>query len=444
MLRDRGGSERGSVAITVALSLTLLLAFAALVVDVGLNWAARTSAQTAADSAALAGASTLLLDGPAAAFDTVETFLGNNQVTLPAAAGWADDGVVSNGEVVCWTMPNDPPDPPPGPGLNCPDGSNALQVITPPINVQYAFAPILGRASNSIKARAAAGAGPAAPNNCVLCVLAPTGVSAMDVLGAGGVEVDGGGIVVNSSDPLAALSLGVGAGNVIAEQIRVVGGIDLGGGQLIPVGEEGGPPVPDPLAHLLTPDALGVPLLPKPAQDITVNTTLTPGVYAGINVANGATLTLEEGVYVITDSPGFAGFAVRDRGVVRADDGVTLYLTCDSYPTPCDNEDGASFQLDEGGRFLRASPPGGTGPYPGVSIFADRGNTSSMLLAGELDLTGAIYAASAQLQVGPLSDVQVDSLVIVDRLLAANDELLQISYDPSRPPIAIEPPVLIS
>ena len=202
MLRDRGGSERGSVAITVALSLTLLLAFAALVVDVGLNWAARTSAQTAADSAALAGASTLLLDGPGAAFDTVETFLSNNQVTLPAAAGWADDGVVSNGEVVCWTMPDDPPDPPPGPGLNCPDGSNALQVITPPINVQYAFAPILGRASNSIKATAAAGAGPAAPNNCVLCLLEPSAERALEVVGTGEVNVDGGGIVVNSDDPL--------------------------------------------------------------------------------------------------------------------------------------------------------------------------------------------------------------------------------------------------
>jgi Putative Flp pilus-assembly TadE/G-like len=441
MLRDRGGSERGSVAITVALSLTLLLAFAALVVDVGLNWAARTSAQTAADSAALAGASTLLLDGPGAAFDTVETFLSNNQVTLPAAAGWADDGVVSNGEVVCWTMPDDPPDPPPGPGLNCPDGSNALQVITPPINVQYAFAPILGRASNSIKATAAAGAGPAAPNNCVLCLLEPSAERALEVVGTGEVNVDGGGIVVNSDDPLALVLTG--SNNVTADQIRVVGGFqDLGGGgTFVPPAEAGGPPVPDPLAHLPTPDAPGVPPLPNPAQDITVNTTLTPGVYAGINVANGATLTLEEGVYVITDSP---GFTVRDRGVVRAGDGVTLYLTCDSYPTPCDNEDGASFQLDEGGRFLRASPPGGTGPYAGVSIFADRGNTSSMLLAGELDLTGAIYAASAQLQVGPLSDVQVDSLVIADRLLAANDKRLQISYDPSRPPIAIEPPVLLS
>src|SRR5215211_7968099 len=222
MLRDRGGSERGSVAITVALALTVLLGLAALVVDVGLNWAARTSAQTAADSAALAGASTLLLDGPAAAFETVETFLSNNQV-IPAAAGWADDGLVSNGEIVCWTMPNDPPAPPPGPGLNCPDGSNALQVITPPINVQYAFAPILGRASNSIKATAAAGAGPAAPNNCVLCLLEPNLPNGLAVTSNGGVD----------DDP--------------------------GGGQFSPPPQLGGPPVADPLADLPTPDALALP-----------------------------------------------------------------------------------------------------------------------------------------------------------------------------------------
>ena len=67
MLRGRGGEERGSVAITVALVMTVLLGFAALVVDIGLNWAARTSAQTAADAAALAGASALVADGGAAA-----------------------------------------------------------------------------------------------------------------------------------------------------------------------------------------------------------------------------------------------------------------------------------------------------------------------------------------------------------------------------------------
>src|SRR5215208_1038952 len=173
MLRDRGGSERGSVAITVALCMTVLLGFAALVVDVGLNWATRTSAQTAADAAALGGASRLLVDGPAAAVVEVQTLLEDNVDGLSGVAGWATDGVEANGEVVCWTLPVNPP----GPGAGCPDGSNALQVITPPIQVQYAFAPVLGKATNSIKALAAAGVGPAAPNNCVLCLLDTGGIN---------------------------------------------------------------------------------------------------------------------------------------------------------------------------------------------------------------------------------------------------------------------------
>jgi hypothetical protein len=186
MSRDRGGSERGSVAITVTISLTLLLGLAALVVDVGLNWAARASAQTAADSAALAGASRLTVDGPAAAITTVEGLLQQNLVT-PGPAGWALDGVEDNGEVVCWTLPAPPP------GFGCPAGSNALRVITPPVKVQYAFAPVLGKRSNSIKAMAAAGAGPAAPNNCVLCVLEPAGTDALLLTGLGGSTSTGAG-----------------------------------------------------------------------------------------------------------------------------------------------------------------------------------------------------------------------------------------------------------
>ena len=81
---SRGGSERGSVAVTVALAMTVLLGFAALVVDIGLNWAARTSAQTAADSAALAGASRLVADGGAAALLTVNDLLTDNGIALPA------------------------------------------------------------------------------------------------------------------------------------------------------------------------------------------------------------------------------------------------------------------------------------------------------------------------------------------------------------------------
>jgi hypothetical protein len=443
MSRDRGGSERGSVAIVVALSLTLLLAFAALVVDVGLNWAARTSAQTAADSAALAGASTLLLDGPAAAFDTVETFLSNNQVTLPAAAGWADDGVVSNGEVVCWTMPNAPPDPPPGPGLNCPDGSNALQVITPPINVQYAFAPILGRASNSIKATAAAGAGPAAPNNCVLCLLEPSAERALEVVGTGGVDVEGGGIVVNSDSPLAMVLTG--SNNVSADQIRVIGGFqDLGGGgTFVPPAEAGGPPVPDPLANLPTPNNLPAPPVLRSTTPIVVATdqTLQPGIYSTITVQGSATtLTLEAGTYVFR---GDDGLTVEDNArVVSAGDGVTIYLACSGYPTPCSGS-GARFRVRESGRF-EASPPA-TGEYAGLSIFADPGNTTPLLLQSDRDLVldGALYGASTPVRLeNPGGDLTVDSLMVVDSLRVPFGAV-SVDYDPSDPLPGVGGPVLI-
>src|SRR5215203_869724 len=267
MLRDRGGSERGSVAITVALCMTVLLGFAALVVDVGLNWATRTSAQTAADAAALGGASRLLVDGPAAAVVEVQTLLEDNVDGLSGVAGWATDGVEANGEVVCWTLPVNPP----GPGAGCPDGSNALQVITPPIEVQYAFAPVLGKASNSIKALAAAGVGPAAPNNCVLCLLDLGGASRLGALGSGSIEAIEDRIVVNSDDPAALVSIN---GDIIADQIRVVGGFSdgIGGGEFLPTPEEGGPPAVDPLADLLTPDELPSPpvLRSNTALPITV------------------------------------------------------------------------------------------------------------------------------------------------------------------------------
>jgi Putative Flp pilus-assembly TadE/G-like len=443
MSRGRGEAERGSVAITVALSLTVLLGFAALVVDIGLNWATRTSAQTAADSAALAGASSLLSDGGLAAITTVEDFLNRNVgglVELPDDAGWATDGNVGNGEVVCWTMP----DPVPGPGAACPDGSNALQVTTPPIVVRYAFASVLGKTTSSIRARAAAGAGPAAPNNCVLCVLDPDDEAALAVLGTGGIRVTGGGIVVNSDDSDAAVVL-ASAGNIVANQIRVVGGVeDTGVGQLIPPFERGGPPVPDPLADLPTPDELTAPPGPPgpaaiPVQDINGPATLTHGVYDSINVNSGGVLTLEEGVYVVTEP---AGFRVRNGGEVRSSgDGVTIYLACGDYPIRCDNELGARFRLDDGGQF-RASPPA-SGDYAGLSIFADPGNTRSTLLFGAVDLAGAVYTASSRLRVFSTSTVQINSLLVVDRLQSINLAPLQVNYDPSDPLPGVGVPVLI-
>src|SRR4029453_9110502 len=112
MLRGRGGEERGSVAITVVLTMTVLLGFAALVVDIGLNWAARSSAQAGGEGAALAGVSRLLDEGPAGALLGVESYLDANVDGLvPGAAGWATDGSEANGEGVCGGPPGGRPRP---------------------------------------------------------------------------------------------------------------------------------------------------------------------------------------------------------------------------------------------------------------------------------------------------------------------------------------------
>jgi hypothetical protein len=123
--------ERGSVAVLMALALTMLLGFAALVVDVGLSWAARAEAQTAADAAALAGASQLA-GGPAGAVAAARQYLDANVPGLadrPVDPDWPLNGTDDDGEVVCWTLPG----PPPAPGAGCPQGSTAVQVTTPPI-----------------------------------------------------------------------------------------------------------------------------------------------------------------------------------------------------------------------------------------------------------------------------------------------------------------------
>jgi hypothetical protein len=427
----------------VVLAMTVLLGFAALVVDIGLNWAARTSAQTAADSAALAGASRLVADGPAAALGAVEGFLDANVDGLvPTAAGWATDGSEANGEVVCWVLPAGPP----GPGAGCPDGTNALQVTTPPIQVQYAFAPVLGQSTNSIRARAAAGAGPAAPNNCVLCLLEPTGARALENLGFGDVDVNGGGIVVNSGNPLALVLAG--GGDISAEQIRVLGGLSdaPGGGSLFPPAEFGGPPVPDPLADLLTPDALPLPPIPRDPnpQTITTSTVLQPGIYDSVTVQGTATLTLATGVYVFT---GLDGLTVQDDArVVSAAGGATIYLACGGYPASCSGN-GARFRVEDDGRF-QADPPD-SGPYAGLSIFAAPGNTRNMRFQSDQNVTlpGALYGPSTRVRMENNGDLQVDSLMVVRALtlttVTGSDASVTVNYNPSVLLPGVGGPVLI-
>ncbi len=100
-MRTRHSRNDGYVVITVALLLAVLLGFAALAVDVGLMYSARSAAQRAADSAALAGAYSFVTSyGPQP--DTAETHARNTALTNTIMA----DPIVAGDVSVNVDVPN--------------------------------------------------------------------------------------------------------------------------------------------------------------------------------------------------------------------------------------------------------------------------------------------------------------------------------------------------
>lgn len=91
-MRTRHSRDDGYVVVTVALLLAVLLGFAALAVDVGILYSARSAAQKAADSAALAGAYTFVTSSDDSQPGTAEshalsTALTNNILADAVTAG---------------------------------------------------------------------------------------------------------------------------------------------------------------------------------------------------------------------------------------------------------------------------------------------------------------------------------------------------------------------
>jgi hypothetical protein len=417
----RWADEGGQVAIVVALMLTVLLAFAALVVDVGLNWAARTQAQLAADAAALAGVIALPSD-PVAAVEDVRYYLNANVPGLAGTPGWEHNLTDADGDITCWTPPAEVP--PPG-VHGCAVGDTAIQVITPPIRVDYAFAGVFGKAGNQIKALAAAERGPAVtgPTPCAICLQDRHAPEALSVTGNGDVTVANAGVMVNSDHPQAAVLAS--SGNLTADWIGVAGRArETSSGQFTPEPDTDLGPLPDPLADLLTPDQLGS--LPDQGS-ITVGSAddrIEQGVYDTIAVTGGGDLTLDPGVYVITGELTLSAGAVLGSG-------VTIYLACADYPTPCSGP-GAGFSQTGSGQYL-ATPPL-TGPYQGLAVFADRGNTAPLRFTGSgaSSFTGTIYARQAPMELtsGDVA-VQLDSLIVVRTLKVTNSAEILLSFVPA-------------
>jgi RHS repeat-associated protein len=178
-----------------------------------------------------------------------------------------------------------------------------------------------------------------------------------------------------------------GNGSITAPSVGVVGTVSTSGKGTISNLQTGIQPVADPLA------GISLPSLPRPKSVPSVimsggSKTISPGVYQNVSLSSSANLTLNPGIYVILGQFSASGLAQVSGS------GVSLYLACSSYPTPCGpGAHGASLSLTGNGAFHLSGPTTGCVP---LTIFSDPHNASTISLAGNGgDLfSGNIYASS--------------------------------------------------
>ena len=271
------GSPCGQLLFLTAIAMVVLIGFAALATDVGLLWSERRRMQTAADAAAIAGA----------------TALRNSESIASAADNVASLNGFTNGTNSATIAVNNPP----ASGLYS-GNSNYVEVIVTQPEPTY-FLRVLGYDSMRVSARAVSGAinGPA----CVYS-LDPAAQQAIYVSGTANITAKCG--VIDNSNSSTALDLS-GTVNFTANSIGVVGDYTPHG--TITVSPEPVTAVAaasDPLISLAEPSvATYTPASSTNAGSYSVSgtygtVTVPPSVYAGgVSIQGTGNATFSGGTY---------------------------------------------------------------------------------------------------------------------------------------------------
>lgn len=410
----RRREESGAVTVIVAVVVSaILLVLCAIVVDLGHARDVKTRAQNAADASALAGANALYLASStpdfAAAVAAAKTYASVNYETT--AADWtgctdsAQLAYVPPGETPCISFDRQV-------------RPTKIRVLVPIRQLTSRFAGGT-RVDVAASARATLRVGGSQP--CGLCVL---GSGILHNFQNGDAVVNGGDIYINGSSTVSNNGLIASSGSIYVE------GTAAGGmAQYQPDPITSVPPIPDPLAGLVVPpDMTGLIARSDPCTE-------GPGIYTGRNLRN-STCNLQPGLYVVREGTwDLAGNSSTNLNGT----GVTIYLTCSTGSTPraCNSgEQGATIDASGNGNLNLTAPT--SGPLQGVTILMDRNNTSTLRLTGNgtLGFTGAVYAASAQLQMnGNGCSNGINSMVVVrDIEFNGNPSCLTVNYQASQNP----------
>jgi hypothetical protein len=365
-------SEAGQALVFVAVGLVVLLGFVGLGIDMGTLRYQKRVQQTAADAAAIAGATNLTLGGVQAGAQNAS-----------GANGFTDN----SGGGACAAPPT-----------NLAVGSVAVTVCNPPItgphtgNADYVesyvsvgqptyFMKIFGINSETITARAVAtnysGATQGSSNyNCLITLGPPSSsIEGVNINGNATLNASTCGIADNGNYNTQGNALDVNAGTFGVSGSPNISG--PGGTVTCSSGQSscpqyGTPAVSNPLASL-TPPAVGT------AQNFNANNPV-PGTYNGISITGNGNVNFAPGVYVLTGD-----FTCHGTPTITGT-GVTFYFT-----------NNATFNCS-GNDTIQFTAPS-SGPYDGVLFYQDPSDTSGPTLGGNTgsSFNGIVYFPKSEI-----------------------------------------------
>jgi Putative Flp pilus-assembly TadE/G-like len=362
--------EAGSILVFMAIALVVLMGFAGLAIDMGALRYQKRLQQTAADAAALAGASNHDFGG-------VATGARN----AAAANGFADTSGAGGcpGAIGCITVTATPP----ASGAHVGNG-NYVEALVTAVQPTY-FMKVLGINSETITARAVATNLSGRANNGCLYTLGSAGIEGINISQSATLNAPACGIVDNGSFNT--------SGNVIAATFGTSGNNNKGGATCTvpssPCPTPNTPVSADPLSYLKPPAQPGLSfgnVITKANQTLT----LQPGTYTSITIGNTAknsiaTVIFNSGIYYIN---GAGGLRFNGAATVRGT-GVMFYFT-----------NGATIDATGGGNKIDMQLSAATsGPYAGILFYQDPNDTSAPQLGGDNRsfFQGALYFPESQL-----------------------------------------------
>lgn len=366
--------ESGQIMIVAALSMTVILGFMALAIDVGLLFNQKRKLQNAADAAATSAA--------------IDYMFNASQTTARAAANSAvAANLIKDATVTVNFNPNI---------QSAYHTSNYyVQVIISQPDPTFLMG-MFNHKTMNIRAMAIAGL-PGGGNACVI-VLDPHASGAMQLQGSFDVSADKCGVVVNS-DSNSALSFTGGAGTLSAGYVSVVGGASGQTGDSHPAPVTGATPVINPFPTLTG---------PNPATDCNATNSNSGSSYTGTS-----TLKTSNNITCFTNSSAvtLSNFTTANplpSGVLLFTHGVNLggTITSGANGTTFDNYSG-SFNVNTGSSLNITAPtvapitsPSGSAVPAGIALMQPTTNPTQIQIqfgASYGTWKGIMYAPSAQL-----------------------------------------------